>query len=157
MPAIDTTMAPEGALQTHEYGVVTANPAYALRGRNHRRSQGAVHVRRTKEALVCRWRQSPVTRQLECVWGIERIAAPPIEKGPTPVSGDLNRHRRRIELRKISMFATALILIGLGGWSMRTAPRVDTSTADTIYPLRLMTNAKNLPEAHYVDYTFVFN
>ena len=55
------------------------------------------------------------------------------------------------------MFATALILIGLGGWSMRTAPRVDTSAADTIYPLRLMTNAKNLPEAHYVDYTFVFN
>jgi len=73
MPAIDTTKAPEGALQTHEYGMVTANPAYALRGR---RSQGAVHVRRTKEALVCRWRHSPVTGQLECVWGIERTAAP---------------------------------------------------------------------------------
>ena len=156
MPAIDTTKAPEGALQTHEYGTLRANPAYALRGRNHRRSQGVVHVRRTKEALVCRWRQSPVTGRLECVWGIERIAAPPIEN-PTPVSGDLNRHRRRIELRKISMLATALILIGVGGWSMRTAPRVDASTAGAIYPLGLMTNAKNLPEAHYVDYTFVFN
>jgi len=68
-----------------------------------------------------------------------------------------NRHQRRIELRKMSMFATALILIGLGGWSMRTAPRVEAARADAIYPLGLMTNAKDLPEAHYVDYTVVFN
>jgi len=74
-----------------------------------------------------------------------------------PLRGDLNRQQQRIAMRKISMLATALILIGIGAWTMRTAPRVDASTADAIYPLRLMTNAKNLPEAHYVDYTFVFN
>jgi len=100
MPAIDTTTAPEGALQTHDHvslwrrawsyvsraatarlaiydtsavGMVTANPAYTLRGENHRRSQGAV---RTKEALVCRWRHSPVTGHLESVWKIERILIP---------------------------------------------------------------------------------
>lgn len=60
-------------------------------------------------------------------------------------------------MRKISMFAAALILIGVGAWTIRTAPRVDASTADTVYPLGLMTNAKNLPEVPYVDYTFVFN
>ena len=63
-------------------------------------------------------------------------------------------------MRRISLFASALVLIGAigaGAWSMRTAPRVDAARADTIYPLRLMTNAKNLPDAHYVDYTFVFN
>ena len=60
-------------------------------------------------------------------------------------------------MRKISMFATALILIAVGAWTMKTAPRVDAPTAAAIYPLQLMTNAKNLPEAHYVDYTFVFN
>ena len=81
----------------------------------------------------------------------------PLEKDPTPVSGDLNRQQQRIGMREISMLASALILIGIGAWTMRTAPRVDASTAGTIYPLGLMTNAKNLPEAHYVDYTFVFN
>ena len=60
-------------------------------------------------------------------------------------------------MRKISLLATALILIGVGAWTMKTAPRVDASTAVAIYPLQLMTNAKNLPEAHYLDYTFVFN
>jgi hypothetical protein len=60
-------------------------------------------------------------------------------------------------MRKISVFAAALILIGVGAWTMRTAQRVDASTADAVHPLRLMTNAKNLPEARYVDYTFVFN
>jgi hypothetical protein len=60
-------------------------------------------------------------------------------------------------MRKISIFAAALILIGLGAWTMRSAPRVDASTSDAVYPLQLMTNAKNLPEGRYVDYTFVFN
>lgn len=58
---------------------------------------------------------------------------------------------------KISIFVAALILIGLGAWTMRTVPRVDASTSDAVYPFQLMTNAKNLPERHYVDYTFVFN
>jgi hypothetical protein len=60
-------------------------------------------------------------------------------------------------MRKISMAAAALILIGFGAWTMTTTPRVDASTAITVNPLQLMTNAKNLPEAHYVDHTFVFN
>lgn len=58
-------------------------------------------------------------------------------------------------MRKISMVAGALILIGFGAWAMTPTPRVDASTADTIYPLQLMTEAKSLPELHYVDYTFV--
>lgn len=60
-------------------------------------------------------------------------------------------------MRKISIFATALILIGVGVWTMRTTPRVDASTADGVYPLQLTINAKNLPEVHFVDNTFVFN
>ncbi|HEY2533661.1 MAG TPA: DUF1236 domain-containing protein [Xanthobacteraceae bacterium] len=49
---------------------------------------------------------------------------------------------------------------GVGAWAARamtTPPPVDASTADASYPLELMTNAKNPPEAHYVDYTLVFN
>jgi len=106
MPAIDTITAPEGALQTHAY----ANLSYAPRGRNHRPSQGAVYAGRTEQALVCRWRQSSITGQLECAWGIERIVATLIEEDPMPASVDRNRHQRRIEIRKISMFATALML-----------------------------------------------
>jgi hypothetical protein len=55
------------------------------------------------------------------------------------------------------MFAAALILIGVGAWNTKTTQRVAASTADAVYPLQLMTSAKNLPEAHYVDYTLVFN
>lgn len=58
---------------------------------------------------------------------------------------------------KISIFAAALILISVGAWAMTTGARVDASTKDAVHPLQLMSNAKNLPEAHYVDYTFVFN
>jgi hypothetical protein len=60
-------------------------------------------------------------------------------------------------MRKISIFAAALILIGVGAWTLRATPRVDASTAEAVYPLGLMSNAKNLPEAHYSDYTFVFS
>jgi hypothetical protein len=60
-------------------------------------------------------------------------------------------------MRKFSMFAAALILISVGAWAVSTTPRVDASTSDAVYPLQLMSNAKNPPEAHYVDYTFVFN
>lgn len=60
-------------------------------------------------------------------------------------------------MRKIITFAAALILIGLGVWATKTTPRVDASTEATVYPLQLMTNGKNLPDAHYLDYTFVFN
>jgi hypothetical protein len=60
-------------------------------------------------------------------------------------------------MRKIITFAAAVTLMGVGVWATKTTPRVDASTEATVYPLQLMINAKNLPVAHYVDYTFVFN
>jgi hypothetical protein len=60
-------------------------------------------------------------------------------------------------MRKIITFAAALILMGVGVWATKTTPRVEASTEVTVHPLQLMTNAKNLPESHYDDYTFVFN
>jgi hypothetical protein len=59
-------------------------------------------------------------------------------------------------MRKISIFAAALILIGVGVWTTETTSRVSASMETTVSPLQLMTNAKNLPAAHYDDYTFVF-
>jgi hypothetical protein len=60
---------------------------------------------------------------------------------------------------KISMFAGALIVIGLGAWAVAGTPRVAPSTSDVIDPSRMqmMTNAENPPTAHYADYTFVFD
>ena len=60
-------------------------------------------------------------------------------------------------MRKISMFAAALILIGVAAWATTATPRVSAPTPDAMHPLQLMSNATNLPEAHYVDYTFVFD
>jgi len=60
-------------------------------------------------------------------------------------------------MRKISMFAAALILIAVGAWAVATAPRVVASTAVGIDPFQMMTNAGDLPAAHYVDYSLVFN
>ena len=60
-------------------------------------------------------------------------------------------------MRKISMFAAALILIAVGAWAVTTAPRVDASTPARIDPYQIMTNARDLPAAHYVDYSLIFN
>ena len=60
-------------------------------------------------------------------------------------------------MRKISMFAAALILIGIGAWAVTTNQRVAASTPDGIDPLQMMANAKGLTPTQYVDYTFVFN
>jgi hypothetical protein len=61
-------------------------------------------------------------------------------------------------MRKISMFAAALIMVGLGAWAAVPAtPRLAASASAQVDPLRMMTDTKNLPSAHYVDYTFVFN
>jgi hypothetical protein len=69
--------------------------------------------------------------------------------------------KRKIEMRKIriftAVFTAALILIAVGTWAKTATPRVDASTIDSVVPLQLMTNAKHLPEGHYVDYTHVFN
>src|SRR6516162_7683216 len=59
---------------------------------------------------------------------------------------------RRIQMRKINVFAAALILIGLGAWVVTTNSRVAASTPVGIDPLQRMTGATNLPPSHYVDY-----
>ena len=58
---------------------------------------------------------------------------------------------------RISMFAAALIVIALGAWAITTTPRVVASTPVGIDPFQMMTNARDLPAAHYVDYSVIFN
>jgi hypothetical protein len=65
---------------------------FAIPDRNHQLPDRVIHVRPTGEVLVCRWRQSSVAGQLECVWESERIVAAPVELDPTTVSGDFNRY-----------------------------------------------------------------
>ena len=60
-------------------------------------------------------------------------------------------------MRKISMFVAALILIAVGAWAITTTPRVVASTPVGIDPFQMMTNTRNLPATHYVDYTLIFN
>ena len=58
---------------------------------------------------------------------------------------------------RISMFAAALIVIALGAWAITTNPRVVASTPVGIDPFQMMTNARDLPATHYVDYSLIFN
>jgi hypothetical protein len=60
-------------------------------------------------------------------------------------------------MRKISMFAAALVLIGIGAWAVTTNERVAASTPAGIDPLQMMANARGLASTQYVDYTFIFN
>jgi len=60
-------------------------------------------------------------------------------------------------MRKISMFAAALVLIGIGTWAITTNQRVTASTPVGIDTLQMMANAKGLAASDYVDYTFIFN
>ena len=60
-------------------------------------------------------------------------------------------------MRKVSMFAVALLLIGIGAWAVTTNERVAASTPAGIDPLQIMANAKGLASTQYIDYTFVFN
>jgi hypothetical protein len=60
-------------------------------------------------------------------------------------------------MRKISMFAAALVLIGVGVWAVTTNERVAASTPAGIDPLQMMANARGLTATEYVDYTFIFN
>jgi hypothetical protein len=64
-------------------------------------------------------------------------------------------------MRKISMFAVAgaLIATGVGVWAAvpTNAPAGPSMARQGIEPLQLMTNAKGLATAEFVDYTFVFN
>jgi hypothetical protein len=54
-------------------------------------------------------------------------------------------------MRKISMFAAALVLIVVGAWAVAITPRVAASTPVGIDPFQMMTNATDLPTAHHVD------
>jgi len=60
-------------------------------------------------------------------------------------------------MRKISMFAAALILVAVGAWGITTTPRVVASTPVGIDPLQMMSNARDLPATHYVDDSLIFN
>ena len=60
-------------------------------------------------------------------------------------------------MRKISMFAAALILIAVGAWAVATTPPVVASTSVGIDAFQMMTDAGDLPAAHYVDYSLIFN
>jgi hypothetical protein len=65
-------------------------------------------------------------------------------------------------MRKIGLIAVAaaLTLVGVGGWmewvTSTSQARVATPT-ESVDPLQIMTNAKNLPHAEFVDYTFIYN
>jgi hypothetical protein len=74
----------------------------------------------------------------------------------TAAAASLLGINRRIQMRKINMFATALILVGLGVWVVTTNSRVAASTPVGIDPLQIMVGATNLPTSHYVDYTLIF-
>jgi hypothetical protein len=62
-------------------------------------------------------------------------------------------------MRKISVIATFLVLTGVGGWiASTTQARVEGPTlAETINPSQIGMNARDLPNAQFTDYTFVFN
>jgi len=60
-------------------------------------------------------------------------------------------------MRKISIFAAALVLVAVGAWAVATTPRVVASTPVGIDPFQMMTTAKDLPATNYVDYTLIFN
>jgi len=64
-------------------------------------------------------------------------------------------------MRKISLFviATFLILTGVGGWiASTTQARVEApALAETVDPVQIMMNARDLPTEEFDDYTFVFN
>jgi hypothetical protein len=62
-------------------------------------------------------------------------------------------------MRKISVIATFLVLTGVGGWiASTTQARVEGPIlAETINPSQIGMNARDLPNAQFTDYTFVFN
>src|SRR5262245_42855218 len=63
------------------------------------------------------------------------------------------------QMRKISLLAAiALILVGVGVWATsNTQARIEAPAGAQINTLRLMMDARDLPVAHYDDYSVVFN
>jgi hypothetical protein len=62
-------------------------------------------------------------------------------------------------MRKLGFLAVAvLILVGVGMWiGVGTGTPTTALAASTVDPFAMMTNAKDLPISHYVDYSVVFN
>jgi hypothetical protein len=60
-------------------------------------------------------------------------------------------------MRKIRLVAAAaaLILTGIGAWAISTT-RVEATVGAQVDPSQMMMNAKDLPAAHYDDYSLVF-
>jgi hypothetical protein len=60
-------------------------------------------------------------------------------------------------IRKISLVVAALILAGVGAWAASTTQaRVATPTLESVDPLQIMMNARNLPVDEHVDYSLEF-
>jgi hypothetical protein len=55
------------------------------------------------------------------------------------------------------MFVAALVLIGIGAWSLTTNERVDAAIPVGMDTRQMTENAKGLPSTQFVDYTFIFN
>ena len=62
-------------------------------------------------------------------------------------------------MRKISLVtAIALMLAGVGIWATSTTrARIDVPADAQINPLQITMGARDLPVAHYDDYSLVFN
>jgi hypothetical protein len=65
-------------------------------------------------------------------------------------------------MRKISLVAAitaiALMLAGVGVWATSTIQaRIDVPASAQIDPLQITKGARHLPDAHYDDYSLVFN
>ena len=65
-------------------------------------------------------------------------------------------------MRKISLVAVitaiALMLAGVGVWATSTIQaRIDVPAGAQIDPLQITKGARHLPDAHYDDYSLVFN
>ena len=62
-------------------------------------------------------------------------------------------------MRKISLIAAiSLMLAGVGVWATsNTQARIDVPAGAQIDPLQITKGARHLPDAHYDDYSLVFN
>src|SRR5262245_16822008 len=87
--------------------------------------------------------------------------------GRTPRQGDRSVFKGETQMRKISLVAAiSLMLAGVGVWATsNTQARIEvpagaqifTHPADVPNPFQIMMGARNLPVAHYDDYSLVFN
>jgi hypothetical protein len=58
-------------------------------------------------------------------------------------------------MRMISLVTAASMLVGVGIWTTRA--RIDVPAGAKINPLQITMGARNLPVAHYDDYSLEFH